>query len=474
LLTSISQKIIPRYRGSAAKLGLKVLLISGLLLTVNCWAQETDAPAAKSPEGAPATLTLPESLQLALEHNPTLKIAKEQVAQARFAAQGARGGYGPTLGGSVNYDEKSSVSSITLPTLSGYQTIELDLARKTIAQASLTLPLDISRQISTAVQSADLTFLSQECQLATVSQKLSLQVQEAYLAVLRTQDLQQVAEDSLAAGQEHLRIAQSQQLAGVVPKFDVLRAEVEVANYRQSLVSAQNDVALAKAGLNRVMGLTMDNPLQLQEPALSEAPALDLTAGQQEAEQRRPEILRARIQTQAAHKGVKLARAGLEPSLALVGDYNFAYRGTDFDNVAESWEVVASLSLPVFDRGATRAKVNQAKSAVAAADYNEQDISQQIALELRQAYLDLQNAQERRQSTDKDVEQAKEALRLAQVRYQAGVSTAVEVIDAEAAFAQSRSNQVNARFDYQLSQAQLNYALGRPLISETSPQEETH
>jgi outer membrane protein TolC len=132
------------------------------------------------------------------------------------------------------------------------------------------------------------------------------------------------------------------------------------------------------------------------------------------------------------------------------------------------------LSLPFFDSGATRAQVRQAQSEVATADYNEQDISQQIALELRQADLDLQNAQERRQSTEKDVEQAKEALRLAQVRYQAGVSPAVEVIDAETAFAQSRSNQVNARYDYQLSQARLNYALGRPLNPETSVKEESH
>jgi outer membrane protein TolC len=345
----------------------------------------------------------------------------------------------------------------------GTQAVALGVPETTITQLSLALPLDISRQISTAVESADLARLAQEFGLAAVRQSVALEVQEAYLAVLRAQALENVAREALAAAQEHHQIAQLQQKAGVVAPFDVLRAEVQVASYRQDLLAKQNAVDLAIANLNRVMGTDVNRPLRLVEPALTERAGVELAASQQEAEQRRPEVLQAQTLLQAARKGIKLARAGLQPSFTLTGGYSYDANPSDLGGQSESWNASAAVSLLLFDSGATHARVRQAQADVATAELGERDARQQVSLEVRQAYLSLHEAEQRMSTTEKDVAQARETLRLAQARYRAGVSASVEVTDAEVAFARSLSSQVNARYDYEPAQARLDRAIGRPL-----------
>ncbi|MBP7868470.1 MAG: TolC family protein [Firmicutes bacterium] len=442
-----------------------------LVGAVQAWGQEAqapvstsvEAPADKSVHMQPPGLTLEESVRIALEKNPTVRIAEQQVLRAGAVTSEARAGLGPRLSASATHFRTGPIPSVSIPTPEGPQTIEVGVPQTTRSQLSLALPIDISRQITTAIETADLARLADEFGLAGVQQSVSLRVQEAYLGVLRAQALQRVAEEALASAEEHLRLAQLQQKAGVVPQFDVLRAEVQVANFRQNLVAARNAVDLAISGLNRAMGVDVNQRWQLEEPAHPAPTVVDLGASQQEADRRRPEVLRAQVEARAARKGVRLAKAGLQPSLALVADYNFDANPSGFAGLDKFWDFSAVVSLPLFDSGATKARVRQARADTASADLAEQDTRQQVALEVRQAFLSLGEAEERMRTTEKDAEQAREALRLAQVRYRAGVSTSVAVTDAEVAFTQARSNQVNALYDYQLARARLDRAIGRPL-----------
>jgi len=450
---SLHVALLPRFR----QVALATVAVAVFTFATRCYAQVQ--PGAAPAVEQPAPLTLEESIRTALANNTDVRTAEEQVAKARAVTRQARAGLGPQVSAGVTHSWTGPIASMTV----GTQTVVLGVPETTITQLSLALPVDISRQISTAVGSADLARLAQEFGLAAVRQSVALQVQEAYLGVLRVQALENVAREALAAAQEHHQIAQLQQKAGVVAPFDVLRAEVQVASYRQDLLAKQNAVDLAVANLNRVMGTDVNRPLRLVEPALTERAAVELAASQQEAEQRRPEVLQAQTLLQAARKGVKLARAGLQPSFALAAGYSYDANPSGFAGQSESWNVSAAVRLPLFDSGATHARVHQAQADVATAELRERDAGQQVSLEVRQAYLSLREAKQRMSTSEKDVAQAREALRLAQARYRAGVSASVEVTDAEVAFAQSLSNQVNARYDYELAQARLDRAVGRPL-----------
>lgn len=404
-------------------------------------------------------LTLEESVRTALQSNARVKIAEQQLERARAVISEARAGLGPRLSASATHLRTGPIPSVSF----GTQKLEIGVPQTTQTRLALALPIDISRQITTAVETADLTRLADEFGLAGVQQSVAIEVQEAYLGALRAQDLQQVAAESLASAEEHLRLAQLQQKAGVVPQFDVLRAEVQVANFRQNLVAARNAIDLAISRLNRAMGVDVNQRWQLEEPAGPTPGKVDLRASQQEADRRRPEVLKAQLQSRAARKGVRLAKAGLQPSLALVADYNFNTNPSGLAGLDEFWDFSAVVGLPLFDSGATRARVRRARADVSSADLAEQDSRQQVAFEVRQAFLNLEEAEERMRTTEKDAEQAREALRLAQVRYRAGANTSVEVTDVEVAFTQARSNQVNALYDYQLARARLDRAVGRPL-----------
>jgi len=457
LLTRVTQSLRAVLWLHLGQVVLAMVAMAAFAFAARGYAQTQ--PGATPAVEQPAPLTLEESILIALASNTDVRTAEEQVAKARAVTRQARAGLGPQVSAGVTHSWTGPIASMTV----GADTVALGVPETTIAQLSLALPVDISRQIWTAVESADLARLAQEFGLAAVRQSVALQVQEAYLAVLRAQALESVAREALAAAQEHHQIAQLQQKAGVVAPFDVLRAEVQVASYRQDLLAKQNAVDLAIASLNRVMGTDVNRPLRLVEPALAERAAVELAASQQEAQQRRPEVLQAQTVLQAARKGVKLASAGLQPSFALTAGYSYDANPSGFAGQSESWNVSAAVSLPLFDSGATHARVHQAQSDITMASLAEQDKRQQVVLEVRQAYLSLHEAQQRMSTTEKDVAQAREALRLAQVRYKAGVSVSVEVTDAEVAFAQSRSNQVHALYDYELAQARLDRAVGRPL-----------
>ncbi|NIM05813.1 MAG: TolC family protein [Armatimonadetes bacterium] len=430
-------------------------------------AAQADASKQTSPEPEGTTvrlLSLEEAVSIALKNNPTVLIAEQQVRRAGGQVTEARSGLWPRLSASATHTRTGPISTVEIPTPTGTEEIEISVPEATRYQLTLSLPLDISGQIRAATSAASLNLLAQEFALAAVRQSVALEVQEAYLGVLRAESLKSVADEALAAAREHLRVAKLNFEAGTVAYFDVLRAEVQVANFQQRLVEAENGVELAKSSLNFTMGEDVNQPLEVESPAeISPAAPPPVEESQQEADARRPELLQARAQVEAAEKGIRIAKAGLRPSLALVGNRNYDENPSAFGGLKRTWDATAALSIPLFDSGETRGRLKQARADEESARRTEELTRNQVMLEVRQAHLSILEATERMRVAEKDVEQAREALRLAQLRYQSGLSTSVEVTDAEVALAQSMTNQVNAYYDYLLAQARLQKAVGAPL-----------
>lgn len=414
----------------------------------------------------PLKLTLEQSISVALEKSPAVRIARQQVAKAAAAVREARSAKYPVIEGSVTHQRTGPIPTFEVQVGPVTEKISIGTPESTLSRAQLTLPVDISGLIATAQDAAELQYLGARFALEQARQQVALAVEQAYLNVLRAEALDRVARESLESAQEHLRLARARFEAGVVPQFDVLRAEVQLANFRQQAVASANAVKLAYAALNRAMGTDVETALTLVEPPEPGLVKPDPDESLAEALKQHPEALQAAVLVKAASKGVRLARAGLRPSLALVAGQNWQSPVSSFAGRPQWWDVTAALSLPLFDSGATRAKVKQAMADAAAAKLAEEDVRQQISLEVTRAVLNIAESQERLRTADRDVEQAREALRLAQVRYKAGVSTAIEVTDAEVALTQALTNRVNALYDYELALASYNRALGRPVAGE--------
>lgn len=406
---------------------------------------------------APAALTLPAAIAEGARNHPLVQMSAAQAASAQALVYAARGALGPRVTVTARHFRTGPIPSFEVETPDGPQTVTVGSPQTTTGSLGLLLPLDWSGQLRTAADAQALQALAAEAAHDRVLQDVALLVEVQFLTALRAQALLGVAEASLAADEEHLRVARARFGAGAAPEFDVLRAEVEVADGQQAKVAAQAAVQSAYAALNRALGRPVEGALTLA-PAASDA-AMRLPEDSA-ARARRPELAEAQAQRRAAELGIRLAGAGRAPVVTAGATYSGDVNPSGFAGRPLFWDVSLTVALPIFDSGVTRARQASAAALLAAATARVRDVEAQVDLEVRTARLDLGAAEERVRAAASAVSQAEEARRIARVRYEAGLGTPVELTDATVALTRARTNQVNAQYDVLLSRARVRRALG--------------
>jgi outer membrane protein len=256
--------------------------------------------------------------------------------------------------------------------------------------------------------------------------------------------------------------------AGTVPRFNVLRAEVAVANARPALIRARNDHRIAKNNLADLLGYELPRevweniPLQLTD-TLEVAPfSIKLPEAIAQALERRTELGALRKAEQLRREDIVSARAGRLPSLQ--GFAGWGWRDssldTDLSHDVDGWQVGAELSWSIFDGQLTKGKIVQAKAEHEKSLVELDDRGSKIELEVRTAYSIFVQANEVLESQKKVQEQADEALRLAKSRAEAGTGTQLDVLSAETALTEARTTQVQAQYDYAVAVSRLERAIG--------------
>jgi len=245
-------------------------------------------------------------------------------------------------------------------------------------------------------------------------------------------------------------------------KFDLLRSEVEVANLKPELIRAKNNVKIAELGLKTTLGLDLSQPVEIKGELTLEPVEPDLEKSILQALQNRPEISQFKYQKQMAGEMVKLARASGLPSLAISGTYNFW--ADQFNFQKDTWQTYYAvnlvLNIPVFNGFATSARVAQSKALIKELELTNRGFEEMVKFEVRQAILMLEQAQESLLSQEKNVEQAQESLRIAELNFMEGMATTLDVSSAQAALIQAKTNYSQALFEYVMSLAQLDKAMG--------------
>lgn len=300
---------------------------------------------------------------------------------------------------------------------------------------------------------------------ATVDQVLA-QVRGAYYDVILARNRIAVQEQNVRLLEEQLANAQSRFDAQSVSRFDVLRAEVELANAQPPLIRSRNAHRIAVDELFRVIGFNRTDYVGVIPQVVGE---LDFTPVEAELEsalsqalQNRPELLYLDVMRKAREAGVRIARSNYLPNLSVFGGYEWVKDGMS-DRVADSndgWRVGIQSSWAIFDGRATEGRVIQARSQVRQVELQLADQRVAVELEVRRAISSLQEALELTESAGKVVDQAEEALRLADARYNAGSATQLDVLQTRVALTQARTNQHEANYSYLMAESALRKALG--------------
>lgn len=300
-----------------------------------------------------------------------------------------------------------------------------------------------------------------------------LQVRLAYYGVLLAAQQVTVREASVKLLQQELEDQRRRLEAGTVPRFNVLRAEVAVANERPALIRARNDHRIAKNNLANVLGYNLprevweDIPFNLTEGFNLAPLEISLPDAVQTALQKRTELEALRRTVDLQKLSVINARSGYQPTISVFAGYEwFNARFTapvTLDNDIHGWNAGAQLSWSIFDGALTYGKVKQARADLAKAKITLADQQRQIELGVRTAYSGLVQARETLDSQQKVQEQADEALREANARADAGTATQLDVLNAETALTQARTTLVQAQYDYAAARARFERALGNDL-----------
>jgi outer membrane protein TolC len=414
-----------------------------------------------APVAMPDTLTLQDAVGFALENNYAIRQARERIKEQEGVEITVRARQIPSVSASGSYTGNARE-------ISAYAAPEND--RSWAIALSARQVLYAGGGVKAAVQGSALTRAAAVLELQGVINTQLLAVRTQFYTVLLARERIKVQEENVTLFAEQLKDAQSRFNAGTTSNFEVLRAEVALANGQPPLIQARNDYRLAIEQLRQLLGLATE-----PGPDVTKVPefAGSLEAGSQvtlaladalaAARVNRPELQQLAKLEQAVEQNVTVSRSGYLPEVDLVGSYSWT-RGplaTGWEDRREGWTAGVQSSWNIFDGRATAGRVVQARSQVEQAKLTLAETTLAIEVQVRQAYSSLLEAWELVQASSKTVEQAQEALRLANVRYSAGTATQLDVLTSQVALTEARLNQLQAYYGYNVAQAAMRQAMGQ-------------
>ncbi|HEY4217545.1 MAG TPA: TolC family protein [Gemmatimonadaceae bacterium] len=399
-------------------------------------------------------LDLETVVQRALNVNPAVSQGEAAVRTARSADRVALGAYVPTL--SAN----SSVlrSNVTTSPVGGIDTPD---SRSAGLAASIDVFTGGRRPAERDRARADLT----AAEATNISQHFSvtLAAQSAYYETLRAGQLVDVARARVAEASRSYRFAQDRVKAGTTTRSDELRAKLELTTGQQQFIAALDTLQSSAYSLGRLVGA--NGPVGAKPPTSLEPKALTLSDSDvvRLAVEASPSVKTARATEQANLAATKSARTQYVPDLRVTGGYNWANQTPLVGAVRPGWALALGTTFPLFNGFQREDAVTRAQAAADVSHVTALDVTREARAEAAQLLAGLRYADRNISLASDAVQSAQEDLRVQSERYRAGISTELEQLQSELALTQSQLALVAARFNYQITRAQLEALIGRPL-----------
>jgi outer membrane protein len=409
-------------------------------------------------------LSVADVLNLALQQNGTILKAKSDLEASSGLIAQTRAIVYPTARITGQY---KAVEDTSIDSPAG-STFAFGSDQGWGAEIRLVQSLYEGGRMTSALRSAKLTEEQALLEYQTVVADTLLAVRVSYYDILLTAQQIIVREASVKLLQQELDDQQRRFDAGTVPRFNVLRAEVAVANARPQLIRARNANRIAKNNLVTLLGYNLsratseDVPMQLTDQLDAAPYPVDLPVALAQALENRTEIGALRKAEGLRQEGIVNARSGYLPSLqAFAGyqGYSSAF-ANDLTVERHGWLVGAQVSWNIFDGMLTKGKLVQARAELQKTRTQLDDTMRQVERDVRTAYSDFLGAREVLDSQKKVQEAAEESLRLAKARADAGTATQLDVLDAETALTEARTTESLAKRDYAVAVAKLERAIG--------------
>ncbi len=411
-------------------------------------AQESQAP-----------LTLEESIKIAMQRSLIVHSAVSGVVGSEFVRKEAITNFLPLWTGDYSWTRSNQ------PILQGLSQGVIVAGQDSYRfDTSLVQPVFTGGKYLATYRSAKLGVDLSKASAETAKLDLVQQVRSGYFAILKAEKFLDVAEQQVKNFEAQLEVTKAFFDVGIVPKNDVLQAEVQLANAKQSLVNAGNALAAAKASFNILLVREVNTPFEVVDILAYKAFPLSFEQSLEEAFRLRPEIKAAQLNINQAKENVKIVRSGFFPTVKFTGSYTRS--SDDFDlsgggNFGNSWQIGALASFTLWNWGLTAFQVGENKVKVSQAEDSKNQLVLSVTLAVKNDYLNMLAAEKNIGTAEKAVEQAEENLRMFEERYRYQVSTQTDVLIAVTLLAQARVNYYGALSDFNVAKVQLERDMGR-------------
>lgn len=413
---------------------------------------------------SPDRLTLDQAIALAVRAHPSISAARgsSRLQEARLGV--VKADRYPQVDLTANYRRGTANFAPTSQTGSSLNRIATggtsnETFNNYTAALSLQQRIFDFGQTGAAVEAAREGLRARRLDEEATVKNVVVNVKVAYFGLLGERHLVRVNEETVRQFEEHLRQAKGFFEIGTRPKFDVTKAEVDLTNARLNLIRAKNAAEVARLTLANAIGLPNQPVGQLEELLDFRRVEIGQAEALSEALERRPELRSLQASLRAGEASVRAAQRSFYPVFSGIADYT--YRGQEFPLVW-NWDVGLNLTFPLFSGYLLKSQLAEARANLMTVEANQEALRQSILLEVRQASLNLTEAEERVRLSDLVVRQAEENFALANGRFQAGIATSVERTDAQVLLTNARTQQIQALYDYKVAEAHLEKAIGRP------------
>lgn len=415
--------------------------------------------------GETVALNLDDAMLRAFQTNPTVSIAQYELDSARASYNAARQSRGISISANHTTQRGGYDDNIIKKTdATGAWTGEYwkNIGNTHANGLTASLPIFTGGKLSGTIKQAKANYQYNEVGVQRTYNEMRSTVTDGYFNMLQADNIQKLSAESVTRLEDHLKNVQAQYDVGVVAKVDVLRSQVELANAKQTLIQAENAYQVAEANMNKIVGLPMDTTLKLDNLLVYNAYDKNMDDCLAYAAEHRPELMQAKYGVDAAKGALMVARSGHMPQVAASASQSWSDSNWPGDEKG-NWGVGVNVSMNVFDTGVTLSKIHGAEADLKKAEETYRNTVDSVNLDVRSNYLGLREAEKRISTTKLAVEQADEDYRIAQLRYMSGVGTNTDVLDAQVALTQAKTNYTQALYDYNTSKTALETSIGVPM-----------
>ena len=400
------------------------------------------------------TLTLDKALEIALDENPTIKVAAEEIALKKVASKEAWQSLLPeaSLNGSLDHTIKAAEMKLNDMSFKMGLSINLPLFAPAVYRAMSMTKTDIELAVEKS-RASELDLINQ--------------VTKAYYQLMLAQDSYEVLQGSYKLAEDNFNVVNAKYQQGAVSEFDKISAEVQMRSIKPNVISAANAVTLAKLQLKVLMGITADVDIKTDDNLTNYESMLFANQLKEEdmSLENNTTMKQFELNMKLLEKNVKSLKTNFMPTLSM--SFSYQYQSLYNPNInffdytwSNSSSLMFNLSIPLY-RASNFTKVKSARIQMRQLDWNRIDTERKLNMQVVSYRNNMTASSEQVVSNKENVMQAEKAVQIAGKRYEVGKGTVLELNSSQVSLTQAQLTYNQSIYDYLVAKADLDQVLGK-------------